>query len=121
LIDDWPVDKPQRRYGYSLREAHAIRQQGRSRAMGDWKIELDALVKQTTAFASNVGDNIGRERPSPREMVQRIGAKPPDLSSPEREEIIKRVQSFRAHQQRLIKEREEYAASILLKMRSGIR
>jgi hypothetical protein len=89
------------------------------RAMGDWKIELEALIRETTAFASAVRHNTGRERPSPTEMVERIGLKPLEVSDTERQQIINRVKSFKAHQQRLIKEREEYAASVLSKVRSG--
>ena len=84
--------------------------------MSNWKIALDAPVKETTASTST---GIGRERPLPREMVERIGLKLPDFGSRERDEIKRRVQKFRALQQRLIREREEYAASILSKMRSS--
>lgn len=50
--------------------------------------------------------------------MERLGLKQLDVGGTEREEIMKLVRSFKAHQQRLIREREEYALSILSKMRS---
>jgi hypothetical protein len=89
--------------------------------MTDWKAELDALVEEMMAFAKTVNSSISEPRPLPRETVERIGLNPLDLGGPEREEIKKRVKSFKAHQQRFIKEREDYAAAILLKMRFSSR
>jgi hypothetical protein len=55
-------------------------------------------------------------------VVEQVSLKPLGfVAGSEREEIITRVQRFRAHQQRLINEREEYATSVLVKMRSSIR
>jgi hypothetical protein len=68
-----------------------------------------------------VNYSLRNERLLARETIDGIGLRPPDFGGAEREEINKRVQSFRAHQQRLIREREEYAASILQKMLSNIR
>jgi hypothetical protein len=65
--------------------------------MADWKTELDALVKETMAFAKGLRG----ETPMPRTIVE-----PSD-----REEIRQRVASFRAHQQRFNRELEEYASS----------
>jgi hypothetical protein len=46
-------------------------------------------------------------------MVERVGLKPMDWGGPEREEISRRVANFKAHQQRFMREREDYAASVL--------
>jgi hypothetical protein len=80
--------------------------------MADWKSDFDALVNETIAFAKG----ISHERPLPREVVERVGPKPMDWGGPEREEISRRVVNFKAHQQRFIREREDYAASVLKRM-----
>jgi hypothetical protein len=80
--------------------------------MADWKADLDAFVNETMAFAKG----ISHERPLPREMVERFGLKPMDWGGPEREEISRRVANFKAHQQRFMTERENYAASVLKRM-----
>jgi len=67
--------------------------------MADWKADFDALVNETVAFAKG----ISHERPLPRDVV-------------EREEISRRVANFKAHQQRFMREREDYAASVLKRM-----
>ena len=67
--------------------------------MADWKADLDAFVNETMAFAKG----ISHERPLPRDVV-------------EREEISRRVANFKAHQQRFMREREDYAASVLKRM-----
>jgi hypothetical protein len=80
--------------------------------MADWKPDLDAIVNETMALAKG----ISHERPLPREMVERVGLKPLDWGGPEREEISRRVANFKAHQQRFIRDREDYAASVLKRM-----
>jgi hypothetical protein len=80
--------------------------------MADWKADLDAIVNETMALAKG----ISHERPLPREMVERVGLKPLDWGGPEREEISRRVANFKAHQQRFIRDREDYAASVLKRM-----
>lgn len=47
-----------------------------------------------------------------------MGLDPLDWGGSEREEIKKRVADFRAHQERFMKEREEFAVSVLRSMRS---
>lgn len=81
--------------------------------MSHWKSDLDSLVAETMAFAKS----ITRSTPRPKEEVDRIGLKPLDYNGNERNEILRRVQNFKAHQQRFAQEREEYAASMLRKMR----
>ncbi len=85
--------------------------------MGHWKAELDALVAETTAFASSIQEELARPAPQPKQSVERIGLKPLDYGGSERDEILKRVQNFKTHQQRFIREREEFAASMLSKIR----
>jgi hypothetical protein len=84
--------------------------------MGDWKADLDALVAETRAFTIAVNDWAAQPHPPPRETVQ--GLDPIDWGGPEREEIRKRVENFKAHQQRLAREREGYATSVLRSLRS---
>jgi len=75
--------------------------------MTDWKTELDALVKETTAFAKS----LRIEQPGPRTIVDPNRMQPVSRIDYEREEIRQRVANFKAHQQRLIREREDYATS----------
>jgi hypothetical protein len=111
--------------------------------MANWKAELDTLVDETMEFANRVAKTI---RPEPRPLIPTIdpadpspmldtlvdeavalanqvvknhiieptGIPPLDV---QREEISRRVQLFKAHQQRLTKDREDYAASIVNRMR----
>jgi len=75
--------------------------------MADWKTELDSLVKETMAFAKSV-----RVEPSmPRTVVEPNRMPPVNWMESEREDIRRRVANFKAHQQRFIREREDYAAS----------
>ncbi len=85
--------------------------------MGHWKAELDALVAETRSFTSAIHEELARPAPQPKESIERIGLKPLDYGGSERDEILKRVQNFRTHQQRFIQEREEFAASMLFKLK----
>jgi hypothetical protein len=75
--------------------------------MTTWKADLDALVEETMAFTKSVCV----EPPIPRTVVEPNRMPPVNWMQSEREEIRQRVANFRAHQQRLIREREDYAAS----------
>ena len=75
--------------------------------MADWKTELDALVKETMAFAKS----LRVEPPMPRTIVEPNRMPPVSRIVSEREEIRQRVANFKAHQQRFIREREDYASS----------
>lgn len=83
--------------------------------MHDWKSELDALVAETTAFARSLKVEI--ELPQPKEVVEQGTPSVPDNGGGERDEIRKRVESFKAHQERFMREREEYADSLLRRIR----
>jgi hypothetical protein len=76
--------------------------------MVNWKANLDALIEETMAFAKSVRV----ESPMPRTIVEPNRVPPVNWSISEREEIGQRVANFKAHQQRFIREREDYAASI---------
>ncbi|MGY8639166.1 hypothetical protein RAD15_42570 [Bradyrhizobium sp. 14AA] len=86
-------------------------------SMHDWKSELDALVAETMAFAKSLKVEIERPRPQPKEVDERDGLSVPDYGASERDEIRKRVESFKAHQERFMCEREEYADSLLRRIR----
>ena len=87
--------------------------------MSDWQAELDALIKQSTTFANSINSEIGTPRASAQQAVTLIELAPlANRHDPGREEIRKRVASFKAYQQRLIRDREEYAASVLRRLRA---
>ena len=75
--------------------------------MADWKTELDAFVEETMAFAKS----LRVELPMPRTIVEPHRMPPVNRLESEREEIRQRVANFKAHQQRFMREREDYAAS----------
>jgi hypothetical protein len=86
--------------------------------MADWKTELDALVKETMAFAKNL--RVGP--PMPRAIVlepNRIAEPPVKRIESEREEIRQRVANFKAHQQRFIRELEDHASSEWRRIRAS--
>ncbi|WP_407114371.1 hypothetical protein [Bradyrhizobium sp. LMG 9283] len=85
--------------------------------MRDWKSELDALVAEAMAFAGSLKVEIGQPRPQLKEVVDRDGVSLLDYSGSERDQIRKRVESFKAHQERFMREREEYATSLLSRIR----
>jgi hypothetical protein len=75
--------------------------------MADWKTELNALVEETTAFAKS----LRVEPPMARTIVAPNRIPPVKGIESEREEIRQRVANFKAHQQRFMREREDYVAS----------
>jgi len=66
--------------------------------MVNWNADLNSLVEETMAFAKSI-----RVEPNRMPLVNWMES--------EREEIRQRVANFKAHQQRLIREREDFAAS----------
>lgn len=66
--------------------------------------ERDPLVEETMALANRFANDIGYAERTPLEPIQHA-------------DIKKCVDKFRAHQQHLIRAREEYAASVLLRIR----
>ena len=116
----------------------------------DWKKERDLLIAQTLAFVQSVAGNKADVAASPDEMpeawphveaaateIREIFERPVvepsrtvQVSAPIarivatsdfRTEIQARVVSFRAHQQRFDREREEYFSATLAKARAVLR
>ncbi|MCK1397029.1 hypothetical protein IVB45_05065 [Bradyrhizobium sp. 4] len=85
--------------------------------MYDCKSELDALVAETMAFAKSLKVEIERPRPQPEKVGEWTGLSVPEYGASERDEIRKRVEIFKAHQERFTLEREEYADSLLRRIR----
>jgi hypothetical protein len=81
------------------------------KAVTDWKTDRDALVDKGMAFAKTA-----RREALATDLAERPRLEPMNWGGPQREEIRPRVSNFKAHQQRLTKEREDYATSTLKKM-----
>jgi hypothetical protein len=81
--------------------------------MTNWQVDLDALVEETMAFAKS----IGVETLTPRTLMEPKRTPPANLNNSERDQIRQRVANFKAHQERFAREREEFAASLLKRMR----
>ncbi|MGY0576071.1 hypothetical protein ACTGJ9_037840 [Bradyrhizobium sp. RDM12] len=60
---------------------------------------------------------IERPRSVPKKVVEPSCLSFPDYGDSERDEIRKRVESFKAQQERFMREREEYANSLLRRIR----
>jgi hypothetical protein len=75
--------------------------------MTNWKSDLDALIDETMAFAKR----IHVAPPMPRAIVEPNRMPPISWNKSEREEIGERVANFKAHQQRFLREREDFVAS----------
>jgi hypothetical protein len=76
--------------------------------MADWKADLNALFEETGALTKSVHP----KAPFPPAVVE--PARLPSVNwigGALREEIEQRVAKFKAHQQRLIRERGDFAAS----------
>lgn len=110
-----------------------------------WKTERDSLIAQTMAFVQSVTGRREEPRPDlnpvlpPVEVGVRAefataleiveAAEPPPAPMAPRQvvltdiqkEIRDRVASFRAHQQRFNKEREEYFSATITKLRASIK
>jgi hypothetical protein len=87
-----------------------------------WQAELEALIEETMAHAKAVQDNAVQPI-VPTRLVEQALAEPP-RSTPfepmnwpsvgsEREEIRRRVANFRAVQERMQREREDYCVNTL--------
>jgi hypothetical protein len=86
--------------------------------MRDWQTELDELSRHATDFVKTV-----KMKAKPSAVSARLVFKPASApfftaKSGEREEIMERVARFKEHQQRAIRDREEYATSVLIKMKA---
>jgi hypothetical protein len=93
----------------------------------DWKQELDALIESTMAFARDVQRQPIPDLPVAIRTAERALA---DTSKPipptpmvrpasERDEIQQRVNNFKAHQQKMTREREDHYLQIKARMLAG--
>ena len=93
-----------------------------------WKLELDALIENTMALANHV-----KRKPipdlgiamktaeqalaeTPRPVAPPANVKPTALSTPERDEIRQCVSKFRAHQEKIAREREHHYLQVKARM-----
>jgi hypothetical protein len=90
----------------------------------NWKLELDALVESTIAFASDVERQRIPDLPVAVRTAEQALA---DTSKPiplrvvitpasERDEIRQRVSNFKAHQEKMARQREDYYLQMKAKM-----
>jgi N-formylglutamate amidohydrolase len=85
--------------------------------MVDLKADLDTLVEEAMAFAKS----IRVESPMPRIVVEPNRVPSANSINSERADIMLHVANFKAHQQRLKREREDYAASEFKRMLASCR
>jgi hypothetical protein len=90
----------------------------------NWKQELDALIESTMAFARDVQRHPIPDLPVAMRTAEQALA---DTSKPipptptvwptsERDEIQQRVNNFKAHQEKMAREREDYYLQIKARM-----
>ena len=77
----------------------------------NWKQEIDALIESTMAFARDVN-----RQPIPDLPVAMGTAAPIVRPTSERDEIRQRVDNFKAHQEKIAREREDYYLQVNAKM-----
>ena len=93
----------------------------------NWKQELDALIESTMAFARDVQRQPIPDLPVAIGIAERAFADPSKPIPPtptvrpasERDEIRQRVNSFKAHQEKMAREREDYYLQIKARMLAG--
>jgi hypothetical protein len=88
----------------------------------NWKQEIDALIESAMAFARDVkrqpvamrtAEQTPADRPNP---VDRPATIAPIVWPSERDEIRQRVDNFKAHQEKIAREREDYYLQVKAKM-----
>ena len=85
-------------------------------SMADWKADLNALFEETGALTKSVQ----AKAPFPPAVVEPTRLPPVNwIGGALREEIEQRVAKFKAHQQRLIRERGDFAASEWKRLRAS--
>ena len=94
----------------------------------NWKLELDALIESTMALAKDVkARSISDLAPDVRPAEQALADTPTPIPRPaaitpmarptsERDEILRHVSNFRAHQEKMAREREGYYLQARAKM-----
>jgi len=83
--------------------------------MENWRDDLNSLIDETMTFVKSVRV----EPPLPLSIVEPNRMPSVNWMSSEREEITQRVANFKAHQQRFMREREDYVASEWRRMRAS--
>jgi hypothetical protein len=78
--------------------------------MTDSKAHMDMLVEETLAITKSISV---QSPPPPPTSVEPAAMPPVNL----RDELRERVSTFKAHQERFTREREDYAASQIKRMR----
>jgi hypothetical protein len=110
-----------------------------------WKKDRDSLIAQTMAFVQSVTGRREELRPDLKQVLRPVeidvraelataleivdaAEPPPTQQAPRqvapseiRKEIRDRVASFRAHQQRFNKEREEYFSATIAKLKASMK
>jgi hypothetical protein len=81
--------------------------------MENWRDDLNSLVDETMTFVKSV-----REPPLPRTIVESNRTPSVNWRLSEREEVEQRIANFRAHQERFMREREDYATSLWKRIRT---
>jgi hypothetical protein len=83
----------------------------------DWKQDLQALIEATMAFAKSVKSEPISNMPPAVRLVEKALAEskpvgpaipPATLARSERDEILQRVSDFKAHQEKVARDREDY-------------
>jgi hypothetical protein len=87
---------------------------GRRVVMKLWFRGRDELVEQTLAFVQSVEKPVEPIHVEfPKEAIASIVDEPGSRLGSERDEIAKRVANFRAHQEKLRVQRDEYCNSVM--------
>jgi hypothetical protein len=98
----------------------------------DYRKELDALMAETVALTSRSPSPAPRkpvalDPQAPIDLVvsilnepSRPAARPYNYGPPEREQISKRVENFKAHQERFRREREDYCQKMMKRVRDAV-
>jgi hypothetical protein len=76
--------------------------------MTDWKAHMDMLVEETIALTKSISVQSPPTPPVEPAAMPSINL---------RDELRERVSNFKAHQERFAREREDYAASQIKRMR----
>ncbi len=93
----------------------------------NWKQDLDALIESTMAFArevqcQSIPDLPVAIRTAEQALADTLKPIPPIPTvrpTSERDEILQRVNNFKAHQEKMAREREDYYLQIKARMLTG--
>ncbi|MDH6263366.1 hypothetical protein [Bradyrhizobium sp. BR13661] len=98
----------------------------------DYRKELEALMIETVALTSRTPPTVPQRSPvvlglqAPIDLVvsipnepSRQAPRPYNYGPPEREQISKRIEKFKAHQERFRREREDYCSQVMKRVRDA--